>query len=294
MGEDFVIRDIIVKLFMTAVGIILISALPSLFFDFDARQITFNLINYFDTLKIILSSIFHLDEITYQAEQKTLPFIPNVFDWYFYSLILLFASFLLAVIISVLLTFTLYMFSRRIQKFVKGLILILESLPDVFVIFTAMLFIVWVYKQTNILLLDPIATFGNHVYLFPILTLTILPTILFMKMIIVFIDEELELTYVDLAKAKGLTAGAILFKHIFRNAMISIFHHSQYIFWLMLSNLMVLEYILNIFGFTQFLYNHSNPEILAVTLLMIFVPFYLFFVVGKLMIRKVTAQEVGA
>src|SRR5699024_11723242 len=81
--------------------------------------------------------------------------------------------------------------------------------------------------------------------------------------------DELNKSYVDLAKSRGLNDSELLFNHVLRNAIISIFAHSKSILWFMLSNLLLIEYVFNLAGLMRFMFDFYSPEVLTVGLLLI-------------------------
>src|SRR5699024_1662169 len=98
--------------------------------------------------------------------------------------------------------------------------------------------------------------------------------------------------YVELARGKGLRTSTILLKHILRNAFIRIFIDSKFVLWFMLSNLFMVEYLLNVRGLIAFMFHHPSLTVFTVGLLMIFIPIFLLLAIGQVIIEKITAQEV--
>nr|WP_255404885.1 ABC transporter permease subunit [Geobacillus sp. FJAT-46040] len=178
------------------------------------------------------------------------------------------------------------------QKMVKGIAFFLESIPDVIFIFSTQLFVIWVFKKTDLLIVNPVAGFDN-VYVLPIVMISILPSILLFQMTFLAFTEEKDKPYVEYALAKGLSKTAVLWRHMFRNALITVFSNVQYLFWFMLSNLLVAEYLFNMHGLFRFLYEQLPPEVVAIGLAMLFLPFYIIDVAGKRVIAYLTGIERG-
>ncbi|MFP3471710.1 ABC transporter permease subunit, partial [Micrococcus sp. SIMBA_144] len=79
--------------------------------------------------------------------------------------------------------------------------------------------VIWVYKKTEVLLMDVAAY--ERIYTMPILILSILPTFLLYRIMIHVLDEEVEKQYVELARTKGLEPTKIFLFHIVRNTLLS-------------------------------------------------------------------------
>lgn len=177
------------------------------------------------------------------------------------------------------------------QRVVKEGLFLLQSIPDVIFIFAVQLFIIWLYKKTNILIVDPVAGL-KKVYILPILVVSILPGIMLFQMTFLAIEEESKKTYVEFAKSKGLSNGGVLFKHILRNVVITLFSHSHYLFWLLVSNLLIVEYLFNIHGFFHLLYiTLKTPDVFYVCLVTLFFPFFIIEMIFNVVAIKLTGKE---
>jgi peptide/nickel transport system permease protein len=290
--------DTIVKVsrqfLLTIIGIILIGSVPFLIFNPIEGKVTFDLIAYSKGIYETVGKIIHFNEITYKLEGTDRALFPNMLDPYFYSLKIIFFAFLISIFIATLITYILMLISSFKRKTTERLIFILESLPDIFVIALVQMFIVWFYQQTEILLFNVASVYGQYAYALPIFCLTILPTIHLLKIMVLLFQDEIDKPYVELAKGKGLSKSFILLVHILRNSLISFFYNSKTIFWFMLSNLLIIEYIFNIYGFSYFLlsFARQSPEILTIGIIMMFIPFFVFFTFGQAFIEKVTNGKV--
>lgn len=248
---------------------------------------------FWDQIQVYFGSLVYIDTITINMN-KHYDLLTNLMkEPYAYSLIILAVSFLCSLVLALFCSFGLFLLPLKFRNFVQELLYFLQSIPDVMFIFAAQLIFIWIYKKTGVMILDPIAGF-DKVYVLPILVVSILPGIMLSQMTLLAIDEESQRTYVEFAKTKGLTMKWILFKHIFRNVLVTIFSNIQYIFWFLISNLLVLEYLFNMSGYFKLLYfllmNHY-PEAFFVSLVFLFIPFYLFDVLSKFVILKLTGEE---
>jgi peptide/nickel transport system permease protein len=286
---------------VASIGIILIGALPSLFQvkreyvngEFVGDQL-FNGSGYIEGIKVILKNMANINEMTYSVKGTVRDLFPHMLEPYLYSFTVFISALCLGILSAVVLTYITMLLHRKIIKFIKFLVFIFESIPDILIIIAIQGFIISLYQKTNILFLNIAAVPGEKIYVLPILTLAILPTVQFYKILILIFEEELEEHYVELARGKGLKQSWILLNHVLRNAAISMFYHSKSILWFMLSNLLVLEYLFNIFGMTGFLMDYMTPEIFTIGLYMIFIPIFIIYAIGETYIQRLTKKEVAS
>jgi peptide/nickel transport system permease protein len=270
-------------------SLILIGALPQLFND-----ISFAPHQYADTLTAIFSSITNPSSIMYKnptsgAERAIFPYI---FRPYFYSLTIFFGSLATAFFLSLTCSLFYFLSKERFQKLMNRVAFILGALPDIFIIVFVQLSIIFLYKKTNILFLNIASVGDDYIFTLPILCLSILPGILFFKLFVLLINEEYSKLYVEFAISKGLKKYYLLCGHILRNTMISLYYHGKSIIWFMLSNLLILEYLFNIFGITSFLFTYHSPILFVVVSILLFIPMYGFLVLIGLGINKLVRIEV--
>ncbi|MDP5276303.1 ABC transporter permease subunit [Chengkuizengella axinellae] len=253
-------------------GIMLVSAAIPLFQLNDI-----SLLNYGKTVWGIAKELATPHDLIYinplSGEERNL--FPIIFEAYFNSMKIFFLALIISLFISVFLLVLYFSVSERIKKSIEGIGYVISSLPDIFIIGIFQIFIVWFFKRTGILILDVAATMGNPIVLLPAITLSVLPTFFFFILMVTILKEEEEMSYVELAKSKGLRKYRILFMHMMRNVLISLTNHGKHIMWLMLSNLLMLEYLYNVFGVTPFLFSYGEPSIFAVTSIFIFLPFFM-------------------
>jgi peptide/nickel transport system permease protein len=122
--------------------------------------------------------------------------------------------------------------------------------------------------------------------------LSLLPTLFFYKVSLHMTMEEYEKPYAEFAISKGVRPNLLFLTHIFRNAVIGITSHSKAIIWLMLSNLIILERIFNIYGLTKYILNYKQIEIITFSLIMFYIPIFLILLISKLVIQRSTGREV--
>jgi peptide/nickel transport system permease protein len=251
---------------LTIISIIAFS--QSYFLLPNATGIT-EFVNHFQS---ILASFFYADLVQVKiTESHYAPILTALKDPLTYSFVVLIGAGLISLIASVLLVFLCMILPSYIIKIIKGLAFFIESIPDVVIIFSIQLSFIWLYKKTNILVVNPIGG-SENVYLLPILTVAILPTLMLFRINLLSFEEEERKPYCEYALSKGISRVVVLIRHVFRNVAIIILFNTQYFLWFMLSNLLVTEYLFNMKGFFSFLFDQkSSPEVLGVGLTIIFV-----------------------
>ncbi|MGM0854492.1 MAG: ABC transporter permease subunit [Bacillota bacterium] len=278
------IGGILLKFFLSIVGIILFGGLPVLLSGIGHREL--RLQAYWQSIKEIVFALFHPGDLTYViiGGQKERDLFPYLWEPITYSLLVLFSAFLLASFLSILLTILTMLFSQKNR--IKFLFYLFESVPDVLVILSAQLLVLSLYKQTGILFFEIASVDMQRAFLLPVLVLAILPTVQLFRVSILSFETEERKDYVTLARAIGLGKLVILTFHILRNAVISVFFQSKKTIWFMLSNLFVMELLFNIAGITRFLKSTLQPKMFTIAVLSIFIPLFAFYTVGEIVLSK--------
>ena len=109
----------------------------------------------------------------------------------------------------------------------------------------------------------------------------ILPMIQLYRLSMLTFEAEERQMYVELAKSLGFGKAFILFLHIFRNAIISVFFQSKKTMWFMLSNLFILELMFHIPGIMYYMYKNLSGILFLVTVLSFFLPVFLLYSLGE-------------
>jgi peptide/nickel transport system permease protein len=253
---NFSIHGYFKRLRSAFVGIVVISFLPALFFG----------VNPMLDLKVWEYSI---NGIKYQL-------FPDIFDKYQYSMTLFFGALIVSLFFALLLTFLTTLLPKFLQRIVTGFLTLLESIPDLFIVISLQLGIIYVYKKTGWLITNISALYDNPIYLLPILTLSILPTIQLFKISLLLMKEEQDKPYITVARSMGLSRFYITLKHVFRNILTSLFQYSKTIFVFMLSNLFVVEYVFNLNGLIKAMIYTQGVAFIVIALL-IAIPFSFLF-----------------
>jgi peptide/nickel transport system permease protein len=241
---------------------------------------------FIDQIQIMVEYNFSL------AMPKFSLFWVSLKEPFIYSLLILGGTLLATFIAALFLELIHYFSPRFLQKFFREIAFFIQSIPDVIMIFAIQLFSIWIFKKTGLLILDPVALGEEHVYLLPIIALSILPIFMLFQMIDLSVSEEQQKMYVEYAYAKGLSKGEIFFKHILRNTTITIFSNLQYLLWFIISSLLILERLFNMDGLFSFI-RGLDIKFIAVGLTFLFIPFYLLDLWGKTIVRRVMGGEYG-
>ncbi len=281
-----VIGGILLKFFLSIIGIIFIGGLPVLLSGLGHREL--RLQEYLQSVKEIVYALFHPGDLTYIiiGGQQERDLFPYIWDPITYSLLVLFSAFLLAGFLSILLTILTMLFSQKNRDRIKFTFYLFESMPDVLVILLSQLFVLSLYKQTGILFFEIASVATERAFLLPVLVLAILPTVQLFRISILSFESEERKDYVTLARSIGLGKLVILTFHILRNAVISVFFQSKKTVWFMLSNLFVLELLFNITGITRFLMSTLQPKMFTIAILSIFIPLFVFYALGEMVLSK--------
>ncbi|RBP03392.1 ABC transporter permease subunit [Rossellomorea aquimaris] len=273
---------------IVVLGLYLLSGIGSLL-AYDT-ELVINVAAYVQRLQQTLTEIMNPSSIyIYWGEgDKQYPITEVFSNTYFYSFIILFSSFFVAICLAVLFSYILMLLPRKAYRFSERIVDVLDALPDVFIVVLFQLFIIWLFKQTNILVFDIYALGEERIYFLPILCLSVLPIVFLLKQFLFQLKEEESKPYVEFSYSKGFRKSYTVWHHLFRNVWVHFFFHLKPIFLLMLSNLLIIELLFNINGFMQTLLRTAtgSPAAFFLGMLLIFVPFFIVFSTGSMILSK--------
>lgn len=271
---------------ISIVGIILAGGLPALLAGLNEKNLRFA--HYWQDIEEIVHALVNPGALKYTVigGQKERELFPYLFDPIFYSLTVLFSAFVLALLIALGSTILTMLFRKRVRDRIKMVFYLFESLPDLFIIMTVQVAIIYFYKKSGILLFNTASTYDDKAYMLPIFLLAILPAIQLFRVTLISFEEEIQKDYVLLAKSIGGGKIIILVSHVLRNSIITVFFQSKKTVWFMLSNLFVIELLFNIPGITRFLMSTMQPKLFVLALLSIFIPLFVFYNLGELFLSK--------
>ncbi|MDM5318165.1 ABC transporter permease subunit [Fictibacillus sp. b24] len=257
---NFSFRSYSKRFISTVLGILVISALPSILFG----------VNFHLQEKVWIYTTY-----SYKGQAVNRDVFPEIFNKFFYSMTIFFLALFIGLLIALILTFITTMLPRFIQRIIYGVLTTLESFPDLFIVVVLQVCIVYIYKQTGILI-HFYNGFNDPIYLLPVLVLSIVPTIQLFKLTLLLMSEEQHKIYVTVARSMGLSTLYILLKHVFRNILTSLVQYAKPIIVFMLSNLFIVEYVYNLNGILTLLL-YTKGVVFLVTALFIALPFSVLF-----------------
>ncbi|KEK25031.1 ABC transporter permease subunit [Bacillus gaemokensis] len=293
------ISQFVIKLSSIVLSLLLLLNLPYLFVS--QGGFTFQPIQFFKQVFTMLKEVFSLQSLMiltpgsgFGSFKKT-PLFPTVFDPYIYSFTILFAAFCLALFASSSMAFFYFLAKNSIKKWIARFVFILEAIPDMMIMICLQILFIWILNHFGESPVKIMSFNENRAYLLPILSLAVLPTLQMFRMMVLYIKEEHEKHYVEVAYGKGLSSSYILCIHLFKNISIHFFHHLKTIFVFLLSNLFVLEFVFNMQGIIQFLFwiGKFSTSGTFILLIMIVLPFYIIFQMTSLMMNKWQKQIKG-
>ncbi|MFC0186929.1 ABC transporter permease subunit [Fictibacillus aquaticus] len=259
----------LLKLALAVFGIICLGSLPGLF-----NHLTVNVPQYIQTIQDVAAKLAHPASITYSTTVR--PLFPEIFIRFKESLIIFSCSLFFSITLAIIVVYYLIRLSERRLNQVRQLIAFFESIPDILIILGLQLFVVWLFQVTGVLFVKVAGIGDNTVRALPMIALSIPTTLMFIKLLLVRFEEEFRRDYVLLAEAKGLSRVAVFYRHVFINVLFSLFFFTKTTIWFMLSNLYIIEYFFNSLGIFLFVKENPTSEIFVVSLLLIYIPVFLF------------------
>lgn len=262
---------VLVVQYLTGVLIfIIIGSLPILL-----RDLAFDTEGYFNSVKDLIVKIFTFSDLTYDGQHEMLP---AVIDRFFYSMGTLGFAFFTALASAFLLSYSIVLFFENKKDYILSFIEIIRSVPDVLWMFLLQALVIWIFKTFGVKLAQTVSLGSDdQAFLLPLISLS-LPIFLFITQIIVLkIFEELDKQYITLAKAKGLSYLYMLNVHVIRNITRDLLGHFKTIIWMMLSTLVMVEYIFNLDGLMLFNIKHISVELFVFSCILFFTPFFIIY-----------------
>ncbi|PEB25579.1 peptide ABC transporter permease [Bacillus toyonensis] len=263
--------EMTIQFIISILGIICLGALPKLFYGFEPH-----VSEYIKSLKEVFLNLMDLSNLQYVRDKFL---FPQLFVHYKETIVIFLAAFFISLFVAFCIVYMIMSSSPRIQHRIKSFLIFLESIPDILLILVSQILVIWFFKQTGFLPFQIASIGGESIRGLPILCLSIPTTIMFVKMLVLRFENELEKDYVLFAKAKGLNRFHILNRHILRNVLLSTLFFAKTNVFFMLSNLYIIEWIFNTSGIFMFLksYEGIRVEVFIVSVLLIYIPIFIIF-----------------
>lgn len=273
--------------FFIFMGFLLVSSLSAML-QYD-HELVINLDNFVLSMKTTLTQIrdFSTLRIPWGESSRTYPVTEVFTQSYGYSFLILLSSFILAIVVSIMLSYAFMLLPNKGRSGISRLLDGLDALPDVFIVVLLQLFIIWLYKQTGFLLFNIYSLGEDRIYVLPIVCLAVLPVTYLLKHFIYQLREEETKPYIAFSYSKGFSKPYTLWVHLFRNVWIHFFYHSKPVFLLMLSNLLIIELLFNIHGFMKALLfaSTASPPAFLLGMVLLVLPFYAIYAFGSLCLK---------
>lgn len=191
---------------------------------------------------------YYLGDYERSIAGDILPFAISTFE-------LLFTSVLIAVLAGLM--FGLFLQRFWVVRKFQRLLDFVSTIPDFILIFLSILAAVSFYKLTNIriITLSPTSDAANS--WFPILLLSIGPTIFMLKVISLKYVQIGGEDYIKTALAKGMSIWHVLIHHVYKNIKPFLLADLKKTIAITVANLFIVEYLLNVVGLTRFIFSKS-------------------------------------
>ncbi|HHP5603688.1 TPA: ABC transporter permease subunit [Bacillus paranthracis] len=263
--------EVTIQFLISILGIICLGTLPKLFYGFELHAS-----QYIQSLQEVFVNLMDISNFKYVGDKFL---FPQLFVHYKETIIIFLAAFFISLFVAFCIVYVIMSSSPRIQHRIKSFLIFLESIPDILLILVSQILVVWFFKQTGFLPFQIASIGGESIRGLPILCLSIPTTIMFVKMVVLRFENELEKDYALFAKAKGLGRFHILNRHILRNVLLSTLFFAKTNIFFMLSNLYIIEWIFNTGGIFMFLksYEGIRVEVFIVSVLLIYIPIFILF-----------------
>jgi peptide/nickel transport system permease protein len=247
--------------------------------------------SFFDYVKEIASP-FDVAFPNYTTGRQT-NFFEYIQEPYMYSMTLIALSLLLTIVCATVLACIYVLSNETVKRMIERISVWMESVPDLLWIFALQLFLVWVFKKTGMEIVA-IYTFGDtKAYFLPVLCMTLVPTLHFFRMIVLFAQREQTKPYIEFVYSQGFSKWYIVVFHLLRNTLYHLVHQLRALFVFMISTLFLVEFAFNIYGFTGFIWKPGflTPPTLCLWLLLLYIPFFIVFSVMNYFIYRIVGRE---
>jgi peptide/nickel transport system permease protein len=141
----------------------------------------------------------------------------------------------------------------RSGGWIRDILEFLVTVPDFASAFFLQLLVVFIYKQTEVLVAEVFTTQTDTAYLLPFVTLFYLPFVYTVKQVSSQTYQVLTEDYILTAKAKGLGKKTIYVRHVLRNVLPLVQADLFRLSAIMTGNIIVIERLFNSPGVTRFL-----------------------------------------
>lgn len=258
----------IIRLLVIIIGFSCFLSIPTFLWS-QVLAVTPNGTSWYQQVSMIFLDLIHIQSLESLSEWFTL----NTFDRYMYTMQLFFISIILVAFCSLILAFLFYLATPKVKNYIRRWLSLSESTPDLFVILLFITVVIFLYKTYDLKFLQ-LYGFNAEPLVIPIIVISYLPIAFFTEYLIQLVEQEKDKDYVILAKAKGLSRRIVFFKHMVKNIVPLCLPYARKIMFILLSNIVLVENILKIQGFTTDLFKifMTPPFIVAINFLLFALP----------------------
>ncbi|RHW41289.1 ABC transporter permease subunit [Neobacillus notoginsengisoli] len=164
------------------------------------------------------------------------------------------------------LVFGIFISRFRLTKLFNAFLNILAAIPDFILIIISLILAIKFYKATGIRVVSLRPDAGSLNIWFPMLLTGIAPTLYLFKIVAVKYYQTSGEDFVRTAVAKGLAPNFINFQHVFKNIEPFINAELTKVISLAISNLFIVEYLMNVSGITKFIFQNGDMQPVAIGL----------------------------
>ena len=279
---------IVLRFVYVVIGITLLSAFVGLFTNGIHLELSLFVEHI---IHIGKSLVFHENLTFVGPTNHEYSIFVNFWDYYLYSLTIFLSALCMSIIIGLMITYLIVLLPQKVNDIVTKIVSFLESLPDLFIIMVIQFSVIYYFKQTGTLLFPVAGSSQNNTYFLPIIALALIPSLMIFRINLILVNEEWKKSYVQLARSKGLNRTTTFFSHVLRNITPSMFSHSKTIVLYLLSSMVIFEKLFNIYGIFTFIMSYPNPNIIAFTLILFFLPIFFLYVIITMSIEKNMGQR---
>jgi len=231
---------------------IFIISISPLLITWNENTITFHLNNILVGFESLKNMVTNLNLGTYTLGATEREILPDLFHFASHTFIILLSSVVIGIFFSLIFAVFLNRFFGT--RFLSVALHTLTIVPDFILILFSITFAVQIYQWTGIRVIslrpdtDPINLW------FPIVVLSIAPTLYLFKLLTVRYRQISEEDYILTAVAKGLSVPYINFQHMYKNIEPFLKADLTKVISMTVGNLFIVEFLLNVPGLTKFLF----------------------------------------
>lgn len=209
-----------------------------------------------------------------EGVKKTHNFFKDASGYFVLSYVYLAVAAIISIVVS---TFLGVWQGKSKRGWFKDFLGLLVSIPDFILIMFVQLGAIEYYQISGDSLVNVIAAPGHPAIFIPILTLSFIPAVYLIRTISEHTHDEHSEDYVLTVRSKGLKKIYILIQHIVRNVLPYLKADIHKVTSIMITNLLIVEYLSNLRGLTKLIFVRSShyPYDLIVNGLFTFVVLYM-------------------